>query len=60
MPENYLYLGLLASLFSRARFIHCRRNLCDVAVSCWMTRFREVRWASDQKHIAHGSSNTNG
>ena len=51
MPENYLYLGLLASLFPRAKFIHCRRDLCDVAVSCWMTRFREVRWASDQQHI---------
>ena len=24
----------------------------DVAVSCWMTRFREIRWASDQQHIA--------
>ena len=23
MPENYLYLGLLAALFPRARFIHC-------------------------------------
>ena len=52
MPENYLYLGLLASLFPRAKFIHCRRDLRDVAVSCWMTHFREVRWASDQQHIA--------
>jgi tetratricopeptide (TPR) repeat protein len=51
-PENYLYLGLLAGLFPRAKFIHCRRDLRDVAVSCWMTHFREVCWASDQQHIA--------
>jgi tetratricopeptide (TPR) repeat protein len=52
MPENYLYLGVLASLFPRAKLIHCRRDLRDVAVSCWMTHFREVRWANDQQHIA--------
>jgi hypothetical protein len=42
----------LASLFPRAKLIHCRRDLRDVAVSCWMTHFREVRWANDQQHIA--------
>ncbi len=52
MPDNYLYLGLLASLFPRAKFIHCRRDLRDVAVSCWLTHFREIRWANDQGHIA--------
>jgi tetratricopeptide (TPR) repeat protein len=52
MPDNYLLLGLLAGLFPRARFIHCRRDLRDVAVSCWMTHFREIRWANDQGHIA--------
>ena len=51
-PDNYLLLGLLASLFPRAKFIHCRRDLRDVAVSCWMTHFREIRWANDQQHIA--------
>ena len=52
MPDNYLYLGLLASLFPRAKFIHCRRDLRDVAVSCWMTHFQDIRWANDQQHIA--------
>ena len=51
-PENYLFLGLLASLFPRAKFIHCRRDLRDVAVSCWKVHFQEVRWANDQGHIA--------
>jgi tetratricopeptide (TPR) repeat protein len=52
MMGNYLYLGLLAALFPRAKFIHCRRDLRDVAVSCWMTQFRQIRWASDPDHIA--------
>jgi len=52
MPDNYLYLGLLAALFPRARFIHCRRDLRDIAVSCWMTQFRQIRWANDPDYIA--------
>ena len=52
MPDNYLLLGLLAGLFPRAKFIHCRRDLRDVAVSCWMTHFLDVRWANNQQHIA--------
>jgi tetratricopeptide (TPR) repeat protein len=52
MPDNYLYLGLLATLFPKARFIHCRRDLRDIAVSCWMTNFGSIRWANDLGHIA--------
>ncbi len=52
MPHNYLYLGLLACLFPRARFIHCRRDVRDVAVSCWMTHFKAIRWTNDPRHIA--------
>jgi tetratricopeptide (TPR) repeat protein len=52
MPDNYLYLGLIATLFPRARVIHCTRDLRDVAVSCWMTNFRQIRWAADPGHIA--------
>jgi tetratricopeptide (TPR) repeat protein len=52
MPDNYLYLGLLAALFPGAKFIHCRRDLRDNAVSCWMTNFRSIRWANDPDHIA--------
>jgi tetratricopeptide (TPR) repeat protein len=52
MPDNYLYLGLLSVLFPNATFIHCRRDLRDVAVSCWMTDFRSIRWANDPDHIA--------
>ena len=52
MPDNYIHLGLLAVLFPNAVFIHCRRDLRDVAVSCWMTGFRSVRWTNDPQHIA--------
>jgi tetratricopeptide (TPR) repeat protein len=52
MPDNYLFLGFLAVVFPRAKFIHCRRDLRDVAVSCWMTNFRQIRWANDPRHIA--------
>jgi len=53
MPDNYQYLGLLAVLFPRAVFIHCRREVRDVAVSCWMTDFNTIRWANSYLHIAH-------
>jgi hypothetical protein len=52
LPENYLYLGLLVAMFPKATFIHCTRDLRDVAVSCWMTDFQSIRWAHDLEHIA--------
>jgi tetratricopeptide (TPR) repeat protein len=52
LPDNYLYLGLLAVLFPRARFVHCCRDLRDMAVSCWMTDFKDIPWANDFDHIA--------
>ncbi len=52
MPDNYMYLGMLSILFPKAKFIHCRRDLRDIAVSCWMTNFRQIRWANDLDHIA--------
>ena len=51
MPDNYLYLGFLSVLFPRATFIHCRRDLRDIAVSCWMTDFRSIRWANSPEHL---------
>jgi tetratricopeptide (TPR) repeat protein len=52
MPDNYLYLGLLVTLFPKARIIHTRRDERDTAVSCWMTDFKQIRWACDLGHIA--------
>ena len=53
MPDNYMYVGLLAAMFPQATFIHSRRDMRDVAVSCWMTDFRSIRWANDRGHIAN-------
>jgi len=52
MPDNYMYIGFLSMLFPQATFIHCRRDLRDVAVSCWMTDFRSIVWANNIEHIA--------
>jgi tetratricopeptide (TPR) repeat protein len=52
MPDNYLYLGFLTLFFPRARFLHCRRDPRDIAVSCWITQFRQIPWANDFEHLA--------
>jgi tetratricopeptide (TPR) repeat protein len=52
MPDNYLLLGLLAALFPHARFIHCQRDVRDVAVSCWQTSFTKLQWTNEPEHIA--------
>ena len=51
MPDNYFQVGLLAAFFPRAKFIHCRRDLRDVAVSCWFTNFRDLHWANALEDI---------
>jgi hypothetical protein len=52
MPDNYLWLGFLAALFPKARFIYSKRDVHDVAVSCWITNFKQIRWANDPHDIA--------
>jgi tetratricopeptide (TPR) repeat protein len=52
MPENTQFLGLIAALFPRAKVIYCRRDVRDVALSCWLTEFGLLRWGSDMGHIA--------
>lgn len=52
MADLVSYLGLLAVMFPQATVIHCRRDLRDVALSCWQADFRSLTWTSDPKHIA--------
>ncbi len=52
MPDNYLYVGFMALLFPKARFLHCTRDIRDVAVSCWITHFRDIPWSNDFDLIA--------
>ena len=53
MPVNFLYLGLAARVFPRAKVIWCRRDPLDVGLSCFMQAFggRGVEFASDLAHI---------
>ncbi len=53
LPDNYQLVGYLAALFPEARIIHCRRDLRDVALSCWLTNFAYLLWSVDLEHIAH-------
>jgi tetratricopeptide (TPR) repeat protein len=52
MPDNSLYLGLISILFPRAKLIHCRRDVRDVALSCWFTGLGQIRWVCEPDHIA--------
>jgi tetratricopeptide (TPR) repeat protein len=52
MPENYIHLGLIATMFPNATIIHCRRDVRDVAVSCFLTGFQTLRWNHHVDHIA--------
>lgn len=52
MPDNYQNLGWLATIFPKARYIHCRRDVRDVALSCWTTNFSRIRWANDLEYLA--------
>jgi len=52
LPDNYLFAGLIATLFPRAKIIHCRRDMRDTAISCWMADFRKVHWTNSFEDIA--------
>jgi len=39
LPQNFLYLGLIAQLFPNARIIHCVRDARDTALSLYFQNF---------------------
>jgi tetratricopeptide (TPR) repeat protein len=41
MPQNYFYAGFIATLFPRARVVHCRRDPLDTCVSCFTHNFAD-------------------
>ena len=53
MPDNYSLIGWITTLFPKARIIHCRRDLRDVALSCWLTQFGKINWASRWPDLLH-------
>jgi len=53
MPFNFLHLGFIATLFPRARIIHCRRDAIDTCLSCFFQNFTDVHpFAFDLRHLA--------
>ena len=42
MPSNFEQIGLILTLFPRARIIHCRRDPRDVGLSCYFTCFLQA------------------
>jgi hypothetical protein len=52
LPDNTFHLGFIATLFPRAKIIHCRRDMRDVALSCWMTTLANIPWTCDPEFIA--------
>lgn len=43
LPTNFLYLGLIALLFPRAKIIYCRRDPMDIGLSCFIEMFRKEK-----------------
>ena len=53
-PDNFLYLGLLHSLFPNARFIHSRRQPLDTCLSTYFQQFEApLTWHTDLLDIGH-------
>src|SRR5690606_6728716 len=52
MPENYLHIGLILTLFPNAKIIHVQRDLRDIGTSCWSIHFGQIRWANRLADIA--------
>lgn len=40
LPGNFMLIGLIKTLFPRARIIHCERDPLDTCVSCFTTLFQ--------------------
>jgi tetratricopeptide (TPR) repeat protein len=64
---NFAHLGIIATLFPRARIIHCRRDPLDVCLSCYFQNFQKIvfAWSLDdigayyrayEKIMAHWAS----
>jgi tetratricopeptide (TPR) repeat protein len=44
--DNFLHLGLIATLLPRARIIHCRRDPLDICLSCYFQSFQsDFAWS---------------
>jgi Flp pilus assembly protein TadD len=51
LPINFLHLGLIATLFPRARILHCRRDPMDVCLSCYVQYFHALNFTWDLEDL---------
>jgi tetratricopeptide (TPR) repeat protein len=49
--DNFLALGVIATLFSRVRIIHCRRDPRDLCLSCYFHNIQDVPFACSLKDL---------
>lgn len=53
MPMNFQNLGLMALMFPRAAFIHCRRDPLDTCLSCYFAKFgQHLDFSYSQPNLA--------
>lgn len=51
-PVNFLHLGIIATLFPKARIVHCRRDPIDTCLSCFFLNFgTRLPFALDLRHL---------
>jgi len=53
MWHNFFHLGVLYTLFPKARVIHSRRDAMDIGLSCFMRRLYAVHWSWDLGDIGY-------
>ncbi len=54
MPFNFLWLGLIHTLFPNAAIIHCRRNPVDVCLSIFTRNFQTpMVFAAERRNLVH-------
>lgn len=54
MPGNFMMIGLIKTIFPKARIIHARRNPADTALSCYMEAFEDGHlYTRRLDHLAH-------
>lgn len=52
MPDNFLRIGLIKTLFPYARIIHCQRNAMDTCTSIFLNYFgNDIRYSFDLTEI---------
>ncbi|WP_342642368.1 tetratricopeptide repeat-containing sulfotransferase family protein [Rhodoligotrophos ferricapiens] len=53
-PGNYMFIGLIAWLFPKARIVYCKRDPLDTGLSCFEQNFSlDITFSTDLRAFAH-------